>query len=787
MNIRKMSPFLISVLLVLLCTSQVFAIDMFSPTEELKYGVYQSDGSSVSVGGSLRDFNEILKTARTEYCKKFQACAEDKYANKAIIGKVEIESNGVTKEYPITNKDFSDSLESESDVSGFNDTEYEVKIGLSDSYNYTFQTYNIYMSCVVGCSVDDEGKHHAQSGVILKSEAGRYQNLNPHAGENYNPWSDEEVDYLETLGGIGENTISGLQSIADAARLGLIAGSVGSGYNVGTIYSNNQISLSNAMEKQDNGYYDFKSTSGLKSTFEYYMNPLLGKVDFLESNGGVIPSTVAEWTVFMEKSSSEIEFIQGYEIILNPVFDSFESSLSDDGRINSQGLKKTENVSFSNGVSNIKDISTSRKPKSVISYNMKIALPYIFYQSAGDRYKLDMNQLRVLDGYTYCVSNNFMYQQDATGVMGESIGNINTLELSRDQLFIYKYVTGGYTYGVILVGQFHEGILDTTTGLTYATGRNIAFNNGYSDMLTLNSSNANLMYSIGSLSNRGRSGFLPVNVAFPVSDEEVQSLTEYQQQKDDEAKPLELSNTGAIGFVEDKKNHVGIGSPKYFKIVVGFEELKNHQEVDETTESSEPSSTEQIQGGNQKGFVIYWNNYYVNEADLLSWLRSNEAHSITYVDADTLIAKITGDFTDDLEEVSYDTWQKMKDIRHSLENRKENKWVSGFSILSMCMGIFCIIVAILLCLAYWVDIFNTFVDFSILHTISFGNMYPVWDKEITPHVAEKKGATHFVTFPQVLARAFALCVVGCFLLNITKVMALILFLYQYILSVFVML
>lgn len=790
------------IVVVSLCSPPVHAIDMFS-SEGLKYGVYHTetvDGATkISVSGSLRDFNEILKTARTEYCKRFQTCAEDKYANKAIIGKVKINLGSGTKEYPLTNKDYSDSLDSKENVNGLMTDKIEVIIELSDNYTYTFQTYNPYMECIVGCDVevDENGvEHHsAETGIVLKSEASRYRNLEPHEGECFNEWSDITVNNLEVMGDAADQTLNALNSLADAVRVGLVAGSVGSGYNVGTVYSNNQISLSNAMEKTDNGYYDFKSTSGLKSTFEYYMNPLLGKADFLLTNDGVIPSTIDEWTAYIEKATQNQDFVSGYEIILNPVFDSFESSLSDDGRVNSQGLKKTENINFSNGVTNIKDIATSRRPKSVISYNMKVALPYIFYQSSGDRYKLDMNQLRLLDGYSYCVSNDFMYSLDSTGVVLESVANINSLELNRDQLFLYKYVTKGQTYGVILVGQFHEGVLDTTTGLTYATGRNIGFNNGYSDMLTLNSSNVNLMYSIGSLSNSGRNGFLPRNVAFPVSDEEISSIQEFNQAMRPSAvagqtnttdtsnlSPLQLNNDGAISFVENKLNHTNIDTPRYFKIVVGFEELKNHKE---TTDAE--ASTPNQEKSDLKGFVVYWNNFYVNDADLLSWLRSNEAHGITYVDADSLIAKITGDFTEQIEDVSWDVWQKMKDIRAELEWKSNQRWISAFNVMCICFGVFLIILAILMCMAYWIDIFNNFVDFSLLYYISFGNMYPVWDKDTAPYISESKGVTNFVTFPQVLIRAFVLIFIGVLLFDVFKIYAFFMAVYNYIMMVFSML
>ena len=97
--------------------------------------------------------------------------------------------------------------------------------------------------------------------------------------------------------------------------------------------------LYDAMTKNsDNkGFYDFKNLSAMKSTFDFYMNPLLGRVEFVNS-GETIPSTLDDWTNFVtnQANSNVSDFIDStivdetkkYSIILDPVFSAFETGLN---------------------------------------------------------------------------------------------------------------------------------------------------------------------------------------------------------------------------------------------------------------------------------------------------------------------------------------------------------------------------------------------------------------------------------------------------------------------------
>ena len=66
-------------------------------------------------------------------------------------------------------------------------------------------------------------------------------------------------------------------------------------------------------------------------------------------------------------------------------------------------------------------------------------------------------------------------------------------------------------------------------------------------------------------------------------------------------------------------------------------------------------------------------------------------------------------------------------------------------------------------------------------------MYPVWDKDTAPYISESKGVTNFVTFPQVLIRAFVLIFIGVLLFDVFKIYAFFMAVYNYIMMVFSML
>ena len=580
-------------------------------TIESASSIHYGTGNLTSEGFILnteKDGSALFKTIRQAYCKEFQKCSENKYEDTAFVDSVTIKIGSQSEQYiPITTIDYSEYFCNNEDI------DERIKITFKiDGVSRTFYTYT--SNCVIGQEkVVRDGKEYIEDvwGDRTSFDSDEFINETVTI-------MDEKIEI--SAGYISKNCQLFMEELGKAARLGIIAGSIGSGYNVGTVYSDKQISLYDAMTKNsDNkGFYDFKNLSAMKSTFDFYMNPLLGRVEFVNS-GETIPSTLDDWTNFVtnQANSNVSDFIDStivdetkkYSIILDPVFSAFETGLSTT-QINDQGYKIDSTFKIKNGIRKVSDVALSEDPKTVLSYNMKIALPYIFYKSNNDKYKLDTNQLRVLDNYTYCVANDRMYKNDGnTESLMNSIADINSLELNRKEMFFYKYQYGNQVYGVVLIGRFHEGVIDPKTGETFATGRNIAFNNGYSDLLTLNEKNANLMYGIGALSNSGKIGMLPLNFAFLINDSEEAGIKEFRDsigantlENEDNSKfiPLTLDNDTLYSQVKDGSLHTSIKSPQYFKILIGFLEPLQEQESEQGDKETQVS-----------GFVLYRNNYYI--------------------------------------------------------------------------------------------------------------------------------------------------------------------------------
>ena len=61
-------------------------------------------------------------------------------------------------------------------------------------------------------------------------------------------------------------------------------------------------------------------------------------------------------------------------------------------------------------------------------------------------------------------------------------------------------------------------------------------------------------------------------------------------------------------------------------------------------------------------------------------MRSDSAKSLAYVDAETLLDKIEGSFLADLEEITYEDWNKMKEIEKELNSNKDAWLVRAFNV-----------------------------------------------------------------------------------------------------------
>lgn len=769
MRLKHFSICLLAIVtLMVVSNNSVYAIDKGTKSDYVNktgshWGAWEAIDSNTAYGVNATN---LLTGLKTDHCNKFKKLAEAKYVNPQIIGKLDYSGAVSGSEY-LTSGD-------SSFLDAGSTSEVKISIATSDNTTYTFTTFTSRLpnhTCVID---GEEVEHNGISKNSIPSDCSYYADK-----DIYKKQYDSYTGAVNLIKKIQENTI-----------MGLVAGSVGSGFNVGTVYSQQQQSLSSITSFEGDGY-DFSSMGSVKTSFDYYISPIFGKLSLTEEPK--LPTTPEGWVGLLNTVPDAI--VEG-TVNINETFLKFREGLAED-KINDKGLKITNSVTFPNGAKAVSGVTGSEKPKSVLSYNMKVAVPYIF-RKYNNNYKLDANNLRILDDVYFCIYNNNVVDSKFN-----SLANLQTLELSRAQVYLYYQVVDGYKQGVVLIGQFHEVVADINNSMLYATGRKIGFSNGYSDLLTLNKANTNLMYSVGSVSNSGKNGFLPKNVAFLVGEEEAKLLKENGSTNPEAVangtttfNRVTLSKADAQLFINTSANHTSINeNPDYFKVIIEFGKVKKTSakatdteasgiEVADTEETSTPIEgvEETEDDGSLAAFMLYRNNRYINDADLISWLSTSEAHSIPYVDADALLSKIRGDFTESMDTLDYDDWLKMQDIKEELQHNKDMLLVRVINVLSIILGVSLICFSILLVLAYWIDIFNTLTTFSFLFIISRGNLYPISSKDTIPYIQKSTGATKFVDFWGLLLIAGICCGVGILFLQVEDVIRVILWLYNYLMT-----
>ena len=353
--------------------------------------VLDEKGEVYVVNGGNRNVDQLVTALKNEYCKKFSEMAKEEYANTAIIDTYTIssENNWFSKtsmSLAATDSQINEIIDyvDESDNSN-NMKKIELKCKLSNS-DFTFNVYTSKIRVYTPATGDAEGYWSTVDKLSVTNEMYK---------DTSNKFTDTDVSNIHAMGTQAAGFRKFLNSISNGVRLGLIAGSVSEGFNVGSVYSLYQKSLYDIMEKQPNGCYDFKSLTSMRTTFDFYMSPLFGKLELMGDKK--VPKTNEEW-VALANANSFIDS-SGTSVIIDSTFNTFRQGLSEE-EINEKGLKITGNILFKNGVTRFKDVAMSKTPKSVISYTMKIAYPYIF-QKKGSNYALNTSNLRIEQNYFY--------------------------------------------------------------------------------------------------------------------------------------------------------------------------------------------------------------------------------------------------------------------------------------------------------------------------------------------------------------------------------------------------
>lgn len=558
------------------------------------------------------------------------------------------------------------------------------------------------------------------------------------------------------------NAIAAVDKYKDMVRESVYVGLMSLSFNVYSMIPDKQLPVMNILEPQRGetgnliGGYQIKS-SGTGVRIEYslkdYYHAISGKVPSatIGNTEESIKKFIAEQikgTKFDTSSTKE-----KVDIMINSDFTAFYSDIRTNGGMYTK--VQSSSVVTSNGVKSY-TTTYSRKqviPESRIDGTFPLALPSLFVND-DINYKLAQKSGYKLDTDISLLLSNSRVYKNSDGNAKEELGDFSSFGIDLNgiaivPLFLDKDgkptddTKNSTKMGVIVPLWFKEAIANTATDTgelngddIYFTGRVVKFNNDYTTKTKLGEANKDLLAVDTKIT--GRIGIEMRRYAFtPEAD------------------------------YKNRESHVGTGTkPETFSIQTHFE---SNSEAD------------------YRGFVIYRNNYHLaDDSKLIDWLKTEEAKAMTDVNAERLIKLITGEIgLDEDTTLNYEHWVRMQEIKSELDVTTRDKVTSAMNIVSIVLGYMIIIYSIFLSIAYWFDVVNVFVEFSLLKLVTGGRLYAIPNKDALDYVSSSTSGENikYVVFWQVFLITLIGVSVGLTFIFVSPIIKFILWLYYLITGV----
>jgi hypothetical protein len=556
------------------------------------------------------------------------------------------------------------------------------------------------------------------------------------------------------------NTLAAIASYKLAIKEAILAGGVSYSRNIFSMYPDSQVPLKDILTpaKDSNGkdlkYSEIKSSTVTMHYFlDHQYNPLFGKLD-----ASVITAKDFAWSSKIDdiKFSSDQE--GNLTIELNPDYVTYIALITSEGEtaapidsniVKSAGEAPEVKLSYSS--------DKMEKTKSFVESLMRLMVPTNFFKVASsETYTLkNEKSYSIIPDVRLLISHSYVYANAGKDTVFTNKGDylmygINDEDLVLGQILVDyaedakgKVTNKGRIVGAVIPLRYREAVFNSSNGESLLTGRSVKFGNDYPKKTTLDGLNKGLF-------------------------------------------ALEASSTGdsatairdfAFTYKSDYKiaieHQALLADPEAFTLGMGF------IVVPEVKEGGTPSA-DAVSG--VKGFVMYRNNWYSSNPDLILWLESAEAKKLVGVKAEELYGLLSGKFPTDHKPLDYEQWTRLKEIRSELDVPLRNKIMSAIRIICIIFGVFLLFYSVLLVLMYWIDIFNTLVDFSLLHFVTFSRLYPIATKSDLIYERHGNGDVKYVTFGNILF--LCLCGMGTGLIFIffTPIVDLLLFMYDKITS-----
>lgn len=516
--------------------------------------------------------------------------------------------------------------------------------------------------------------------------------------------------------------IEAVKKYKKAIREAIVIGSLSGGVNILSFYPDKQVPVTDLIDMETGDIKPVQSVS-IKYALDYFYSPLFGKMD-----ASVVKDLV--WATKESEVSELLSYTSSGDLSLS-LSDSYLKFIEEDS-----AEKEFMSVVSSNLLLSVEDrvkkgkptygAKSSTEPVAMVDTSLRVAFPYEFIQnSTTQRYVVKENEgFNVVEDIKLAVASNFVLQKE--GVEGEfkPIGDYSEFGIDPDSLVVYKASSGGVlqddgngvkslvgakTIGVVIPLWYKEAVIDTrnnafsgdsttTTdsanleGDIYITGRTIKFANDYSNKITLNGLNKDIL-CVEQL-NTGEMAIDLRKFAFS-------NVSDYRQYSSHDYTDV---------------------NPISVRLYMGFET-----------------------GSENNGFILLRNNAYLDDPELFLWLESDDARAMSGVDAEGLYAKLQGGFVE-TKELTYSEWNRLQEIRSELDVTTRSRVMHVINIIIVIFGFIILFYSILMMIAYLIDIVINLGDFSLLNQLTFGRLHSVSISEDMNHLSGVTGDTKYINF-----------------------------------------
>lgn len=525
-----------------------------------------------------------------------------------------------------------------------------------------------------------------------------------------------------------------IEKYKSMVREGVLVGSIGASYNIYSMYPDNQVPVTDLLKdvRSEDGQVDItgiqSSRVRMNYSLDYFFNPIFGKMDASDVK-------YISW----KQKSGEVNLTYSSDSKVTVPIDQTYIAFLDDQSDDRKTLADIDSSAVLNadGVRNVKPSLAEQRtinPKSMVDVSMRLMLPETFSKvRATGNYELKQDGFRIIQDIKLLITHGIVFMND--GGVYKEVGDYNDFGIYDESLVLYQtridkdgnYNQYGKRVGVVIPLWYKEAIIDTSSDKldTYITGRDLKFGNDYSGKLSLTQGNRDL-FAVDSKAS-GLVGERILYYAFP-------ERADYRM----------------------RNHHVSVThDADFFKISLDFVDLEH-----------------------VRGFVMYRNNWFADDQELVLWLQSNEARAITGVEADELYKLITGQIDKGPADLEYHQWLRLQEIRGELDRSLPSKLFSVIRVITIIFGVFLIVYSILLGIAYWLDIFNVLVDFSLLNMISFRRYYPITSKEDISYITYDRGGVRYITFFGLLVVILSGIAIGVMFIFATPIIEFLIYVYD---------